>query len=89
MNDNKKMTSMLFRFSHAFLIIGFIIVFVSVILIGWNFNSIALLTGFGFVLASLFLYTITGALTALFSYETNLKAVHNRLNDQNVRTIWK
>ena len=89
MNDNQRMVSMLFKFSHTFLAIGAVIVAISVVLIGWNFNSMILLTGFGFVLGSLFLYIITGALTALFSYETNLKAVQNRINENKVRTLWK
>jgi len=90
MNENAKMTNMLFKFSHAFLIIGIVIVFVSVILIGWNFNSMALLTGFGFILGSVFLYFITGALVAIFSYETNLKLVQHRLKNTNkVYTLWK
>jgi len=89
MNDNSKMISMLFKFSHVFLGIGIVIVALSVVLIGWEFNSMGLLTGFGFILGSVFLYVITGALTALFSYESNLKAVHARLDDNNVRTLWK
>lgn len=88
-DDNKKVTSMLFKFSHSFLAIGFVIVMVSLFLVGWNFNNIGMLTGFGFILSSVFLYIISGALNAVFSFEKNLEAVKRQINDPKVRPLWK
>jgi hypothetical protein len=87
--DNKKVASMLYKFAHAFLAIGIVLVIAFSALVGWDLHNMGLLTGIGFMLGSLFIYTIATVLNAVFSFEKNLKAVKQQLNENNVRPLWK
>ena len=89
MDDNKKIASMLIKFAHAFLAIGALLIVAFTLLVGWHIEHIGLLTGIGFVFGSGVLYIISIVSNAVFAFEENLKAVHNKLNDNKARPLWK